>query len=156
MEKLDVRIVELEPMRIASFHGFGASPEGVAWEKLVVWAEPQGLLTDLEVHRVWGFNHPSPALGSPNYGYEFWIELHDGEPTAAAAPVEVKSFAGGRYAVTHCTGVQNIEATWRRFGTWLEESEHQMGSHQWLERHCTRVDHAPEMLELDLYLPIAA
>ena len=156
MEKLDVRILELETMRVASVHGFGASPEGVAWEKLVAWAQPQGYLDDLEAHRVFGFNNPSPAVGSPNYGYEFWIELHEGEPGPGAPAAEIKEFGGGRYAVTHCTGVQNIEATWGQFGAWLERSEYRMGSHQWLERHCSRVDESPEKLEMDLYLPIEA
>ena len=34
MSELEVRIVYLEPMRVATFHGFGASPELLAWEKL--------------------------------------------------------------------------------------------------------------------------
>ena len=34
MSKLDVRIVRLEAMRVASAYGFGASPEGIAHEKI--------------------------------------------------------------------------------------------------------------------------
>ena len=35
MSELQVRIVELDPMYVASVHGFGASPEEIAWQKLV-------------------------------------------------------------------------------------------------------------------------
>ena len=44
MSDLEVRIIKLEPMRLASFWGFGESPETIAWEKLISWAKPKGLL----------------------------------------------------------------------------------------------------------------
>ncbi|NIQ80558.1 MAG: hypothetical protein GTN93_21190, partial [Anaerolineae bacterium] len=45
MTELDVRIVELEPMRVASAYGFGPSPEGVAWDKMQAWAREEDLLS---------------------------------------------------------------------------------------------------------------
>jgi hypothetical protein len=42
MSELEIRIVELEPMRVASVYGFGESPELQAWEKLIAWAGPKG------------------------------------------------------------------------------------------------------------------
>ena len=75
MSDLDVRIVKLEPVRVASFHGFGESPEDEAWNKLVAWAKPKGLLHDPQHHRIYGFNNPNPSPGSPNYGYEFWMAV---------------------------------------------------------------------------------
>ena len=68
MTELDVRIVTLEPMRVASAHAYSASPEGEAWDKLIAWARPKGLLDDPQVHRIYGFNSPDPSPGSPNYG----------------------------------------------------------------------------------------
>ena len=75
MNTLDVRLVTLAPMRVASFYGFGPSPELVAWEKLMAWSRPKGLLDGPTRARIFGFNNPNPSAGSPNYGYEFWIEV---------------------------------------------------------------------------------
>ncbi len=47
MHELDVGIVRLEPMRVASFRGFGTSPEHEAARKLIAWAKPRGLLDGL-------------------------------------------------------------------------------------------------------------
>jgi len=73
MDELAVRIVNLEPMRVASFHGFGPSPEHLAIQKLADWAAPRGYLVDRKQHRIFGFNNPNPSHGSPNYGYELWL-----------------------------------------------------------------------------------
>ena len=73
--KLDVRIVQLEPLRVASALGFGPSPEAIAWEKILGWARQNGLpdaastgATGKPAPRFFGFNNPSPSPGSPNYG----------------------------------------------------------------------------------------
>ncbi len=34
MSDNNVRIVKLEPQRVAVSYGFGSGPEGIAWEKL--------------------------------------------------------------------------------------------------------------------------
>ena len=70
MSQLDVRIVKLEPMTVASAYGFGKEPEGIASRKLVAWAKPKGLFDDPAQHPTFGFNNPDPSPGSPNYGYE--------------------------------------------------------------------------------------
>ena len=44
MSDLDVRIVKLEPMRVASVRAVSESPEVDAWSKLRSWAEPKGFL----------------------------------------------------------------------------------------------------------------
>ena len=151
MSTLDVRLVRLEPLRVASFHGFGPSPEGIAWDKLAAWAAPRGLLEEPERHRIFGFNNPSPTAGSPNYGYEFWIELQAGD--SVDGETTVKEFAGGLYAVTRCQGVETITPTWQALSLWLEQSAHRFGPQQWLERHISGGDD-PEQLVLDLYLPL--
>lgn len=156
MSKLPVRIIKLDPMRVASVHGFGQQPESEAWQKLVAWAKPQGLLDAPEKHRIFGFNNPSPAPGSPNYGYEFWMMVEaDVRPEGE---VEVKTFLGGLYAVTRCE-VRNapgdsIPATWKQLVRWCEGSQYRSARHQWLEEHLSSPD-APEGFVLDLYLPIA-
>lgn len=153
MDELQVRIVELEPMRVASAHAYSATPEHDAWEKLIAWAEPKGLLEDRSSYRIFGFNNPSPSPGSPNYGYEFWIEV--GPEVEAEGEVKIKSFSGGRYAVTRCKGVAQIGETWKRLNTWIEDSSYQHGSHQWLEQNLSPGEAVPEQeLVLDLCYPI--
>lgn len=155
MSELDVRIVELEPMRVASVCAFSPSPEHDAWNKLVTWAQSKGLLDDPETHRIFGFNNPDPSPGSPNYGYEFWITVGpDAEPEG---DVRIQEFSGGPYAVTRCKGVGNITETWKQLVRWCEDSQYRCASHQWLEEHIGPVDtpqDEDEML-LDLYCPIA-
>jgi effector-binding domain-containing protein len=43
MSEIDVRIVKLEPMQVASAYGFGEEPEYIAWGKLLDWAGRQGI-----------------------------------------------------------------------------------------------------------------
>ena len=45
MSDLDVRIVKLEPVRVASFHGFGESPEDEAWNKPWPGQSPRACFT---------------------------------------------------------------------------------------------------------------
>jgi hypothetical protein len=71
MSELQVRIVDLEPMRCAGASGYGPEPEGLAWDALLKWAEPIGLLN--KPHRFFGYNNPNPSPGTPNYGYDQWI-----------------------------------------------------------------------------------
>src|SRR5512143_3959965 len=109
MSELQVRIVDLEPMRCAGASGFGSEPEGLAWEALLKWAVPLGLLS--KPHRFFGYNNPDPSPGSPNYGYDQWITVD--APVQVEGPIKIKEFPGGLYAVTRCEGVQNIHATWQ-------------------------------------------
>ncbi len=151
MSDLQVRIVDLEPMRCAGAAGFGPEPEGIAWDTLLKWAEPAGLLS--QPHHFFGYNHPDPSPGSPNYGYEQWI-------TVAASiqvedPIKIKEFPGGRYAVTRCEGVQNIYATWQQLIVWREASPYHMGQHQWLEELITPPNGPWDKAQFDLYMPIA-
>jgi DNA gyrase inhibitor GyrI len=154
MNDLDVRIVELPPMRVASVLAHSASPEGEAWEKLIAWAQPKGLLADRKAFRIFGFNNPNPSPGSPNYGYEFWITV--GPEVEAEGDAEIRSFAGGLYAVTGCVGVESIGPTWQKLVTWADDSPYKHAGHQWLEEHVGPVEPVPEAeLALDLYMPIA-
>ncbi len=153
MNTLDVKIVTLNSMRVASVLGFGPSPEAAAWQKLAAWAGPRGLLAEPDRPRIFGFNNPSPTPASPNYGYEFWIEV--GPEVQSDGDVQVQQFDGGLYAVTRCQGVDNITETWKQLVAWLAASPYRQAHHQWLEEHIRAADIAPEELTLDLYAPIA-
>ena len=72
---LDVRIITLEPMRVASVQVISKSPEQDAWAKMQAWADKCGLLEDITEHPVFGFNNPDPSPDKEEYGYEFWIKI---------------------------------------------------------------------------------
>lgn len=152
-EDIEVRIVQLEAMRVASTHAYGPSPEHAAWDKMQAWAEPKGLLMNWEPLEIYGFNNPSPSPGSPNYGYEFWLAV---EPRVEPeGKVEIKDFNGGLYAVARCQGTESLGRTWQRLVVWVESSRYQTAHHQWLEKHLTPMDLPEDQFIFDLYLPVA-
>lgn len=149
--QLNVRLVTLPSMQVASFYGYGAGPEAIAHSKLRAWAGPRGLLAQDSGRLVFGFNNPDPAPGSANYGYEFWLTLDDDEEPGEG--VEVKRFAGGLYAVTRCVGVESIGEMWQQLAAWRNGTHYRYGGHQWLEEHVNIWD--SDQFILDLFLPIA-
>ncbi len=153
MPDLNVRIVKLEPMTVASSRAFGETPEPRAWEQLRAWAEPKGLLADLARHPVFGFNNPSPSPESKEYGYEFWISVDPGEKSTGN--IEIKKFAGGWYAATECRlrGEPDVTETWRLLWEWVQSGEYRWRETHELER--AKNPTAPEdEMELELLLPI--
>ena len=151
----EVRIVTLEPMRVASVHGFGTEPEHLAWTKLEEWAGPKSYLNDPEHRRIFGFNNPNPSAGSPNYGYEFWIEVNQDEVPGGEACIQ--EFAGGDYAVSRVEvagdAYDAIPDGWQRLHHWCEEQGLRFGNHQWLEQHLSAPD-GENGFTLELYMPI--
>ena len=151
MSELEVRIVSLEPMRVASANGFGEQPETQAWSKILTWASSQGF-EDLSKHRFFGFNNPNPSPGSPNYGYEQWITVPPG--SQGNEEIEIKEFSGGLYAVTRSEGLQHISENWMKLALWREESNYHEAYHQWLEECFTPAAERLEDYVFDLYAPI--
>ena len=153
MTDINVRIVKLEPQRVAMSYGFGSGPENIAWEKMLAFVKAKNLDKDGQAHRYFGFNNPNPAPGSPNYGYEQWITV---DPAVEAeGDIEIKSFGGGLYAVTR-TKLSVITDTWMQLAGWREKSPYRFGSHQWLEEAISDPVAKPidGDWEFDLYLPI--
>lgn len=149
----DVRIVQLKPMRVASYRAESASPEGDAWEVMQAWVKEAGLEA-LATTRFFGFNNPSPEPGQAVYGYEVWVTLPAGvEPPA---PITVKEFGGGLYAVALCNGVSEFGERWPALARWREEraEEYRMGEHQWLEETVLPEGMPGEETQFDLFLPI--
>ena len=151
MDAIEVRIVRLEPMRVASAHGFGDSPEGIAASKMLAWARPKGILD--KPFRWFGFDNPAPSPGSSNYGYEVWVPV--GPEVQPEGDIKVKSIPGGSYCVTHCPRLSVIGDTWQRLVIWREESGYATAYHQCLEELLVAPDSTEDELEFDLYLPIA-
>ncbi|MCA9991961.1 MAG: GyrI-like domain-containing protein [Ardenticatenaceae bacterium] len=161
MSNLQVRLVNLSPLRVASLSGFGPNPEDLAFQKLDAWAGPRGLLADPEKHPVFGFNNPDPVAGNPDYGYELWIVVGPEFELAEGDAVRLHNFPGGRYAVTRCEvpegdapGLEVIGQTWQKLVAWRDENGYQRGHQQWLEK-MVPADLPGIRFVLDLYLPIA-
>jgi DNA gyrase inhibitor GyrI len=151
MDNTQVKIINLEPMHMISFSGFGESPEGQALAKLNAWAQAHD-----QHGRVFGFNNPNPSAGSPNYGYEVWMCVEDGiQPDGDGRMID---FTGGKYAVLRCPVVMpenNIPGAWQALVKWLDASEYSQAGHQWLEEHIDLENAAAGgNFTLDLYLPI--
>ena len=152
MSDLEVRIVHMEPMRVASAHGFGTSPEPEAWSKILAFAESKGL--DRGAARFFGFNNPSPSPGSPNYGYEQWMTV--GPEVGPEGEVIIKEIPARTYAVTRCEGLSHIGEDWQQLVLWFEDSPYKMPPHwhECLEELLTPPDAPYEEYVFDLYLPI--
>jgi predicted transcriptional regulator YdeE len=152
MSEIDVRIVNLKPMRMISAYGFGAEPETIAWKKLTAFGLEKGLLEESKSPTTYGFNNPNPSEGSPNYGYEIWLPVDD--DVVPEGDLRIIDFNGGLYAVTTFKGLQNIGEVWGQLVKWREGSKYKHGSHQWLENLKTGPDLSPKEFVFDLYLPI--
>jgi DNA gyrase inhibitor GyrI len=156
MEKLEVRIVTLPPMRVACINGFGDGPENQAFTKLKAWAQAHELLGT--TYRLFGYNNPDPTPGSPNYGYDGWISV---DPTVKPdGEAHIIEFPGGLYAVTRCEVKHpgdDIPGTWQKLVKWMQTSKYHHGRHQWLEEHIGPLDTlgGEQPFTLDLYLPIS-
>jgi len=151
MNELDVKIVELEPMRVICFNGFGEGPEELALGKLFSWAKAHG-----KKGRIFGYNNPNPAPGSPNYGYDALMVAD--EDVQAEDEAQIIYFPGGLYAVTRCPVTkpwEDIPGTWQKLVRWRENSRYREASHQWLEEHIApEGESGAENFILDLFLPI--
>jgi len=153
MSDFEVRIVEMEPMRVASAHGFGVEPEPEAWNKILAFAQEKGL--DTGKARFFGFNNPNPSPGSPNYGYEQWMTVSP--DVQAEGEITIKEIPVRRYAVTRCQGISTITQTWQQLVLWFEDSAYKKPAHwcQCLEELLTPPGVPYEEYVFDLYLPIA-
>ena len=149
MKVADVRIVRLEPLRVACAHGFGSEPEKIAHEKINAFIAERGL----DDYRHFGFNNPSPSPGSSNYGYDIWITV--GPDVVGTDEVEIKEFEGGLYGVSCCEGVQNLGSCWQALANWRDDSAYSEAQHQWLENLLTDPALPSEAYVFDLYIPIA-
>jgi AraC family transcriptional regulator len=153
MSKLEVRIERLEPMRAASVRVVSDTPERDAWDKMREWAEPLGLLKDIEKNPVFGFNNPSPAPDRREYGYEFWIRIDP--DVVPEGDIQIIDFPGGLYAVTKCSllGDPNILETWKSLWEWVLESKYEHRRRHELEKPQNPLSPEEDLI-LDLYFPI--
>ena len=150
---MQVRIVLLEPLRVAYARAISTDPETDAWNKLTAWARPRGLV-DPGNHRFFGFNNPSPTPGSPVCGYEVWVTV--GPEVRPEGGIGIKEFGGGLYAVARCRPrrPEDIPQSWQALRRWAVSSGRRHGRHQWLEEHLGQLGEPWDNIEMDLYYPL--
>ena len=154
MGDLEVRIIRLEPQRVAATYGFGASPEPLAWDQMIAFVREKGLDQQGKTPRYFGFNNPNPAPGSPNYGYEQWVTVDAG--VEGTQDAKIKEFSGGLFAVTRTT-LRTIGEDWQKLVLWSEASQYRIANQQCLEEMLTPPGSPGEInedMQLDLYLPV--
>jgi DNA gyrase inhibitor GyrI len=153
MSELEVRIVEMEPMRVATAHGFGEGPEELATQKMLAFMESKELT--FEDVRWFGFNNPDPSHGSPNYGYDVWVTV--GPDVEGDGEITIKEVPARRYAVARCEGLSTIGQVWRQLVLWFEDSPYKKPPHytECLENLLTHPRTPYEEFVFDLHLPIA-
>ena len=152
MSEIEIKIVELPSMRMISAYGFGAEPEGIAWEKIMAFAENNNINLADDSITTYGFNNPNPSKGSPNYGYEIWLPV--AEDVKPEGDLRIVDFTGGLYAITNFKGLENIGEVWHEMVRWREGSKYKPAYHQCLEELLTYYV-PPEEYVFNLYLPIA-
>ncbi len=156
MEKINVHIVTLPPMRVACVNGFGPSPELAAQEKMRTWAASRKLLET--PFRLFGYNNPAPSAGSPNYGYDVWISVDQAlEPDDQ---VRIIDFPGGMYAVTRVEAAPNgdgIFEAWQALARWVEQSQYtaEYDRRECLEESVYPFQSIEKGFTLDLFEPIS-
>lgn len=151
MKETPVRIVTLEPMTLICFNGYGTEPEDQALSLLHTWAKQHD-----QHGRIFGYNNPDPAEGSPNYGYDAcMIVSADTEPVEGA---NIRHLDEGLYAVLNCPVKEpwvDIPGAWKTLVQWADANDYSLGAHQWLEEHLPKDDQESEInMTLDLYMPI--
>ena len=161
MNKFPVKIVSLPPMKVASVRAISQTPEMDAWAKMEKFAKKHNLLGNLDLHPVYGFNNPDPTPGQKEYGYEFWIRVDSfvkPEPD-----VIIKEIPSALYAVKACKLFEESQSeffkkngileSWSQIFHWVEESEYQRGTHQYLEKSLNPGAKEEDMI-LELHMPI--
>ncbi len=149
MKSSEIRVLQLEPLRLATLLGSGRTPERSAWRALLDWARQNGCLETT----------PAPRF----FGYDVWRtkDTHDYRVmmTISAdhrrdSTIDIMTLPGGMYAVQRVRGIGNIPQAWQQLDDWLTDSDYQLGHHQWLEEHIAFIDLPDEEYVLDLYLPL--
>lgn len=97
--ELNVRIILLPPMTVASYHCIGSDPEGQVLGVMTDFAQKIRLYEIKPDARMFGFNRPNPGvLEDGTHGYEVWVTVP--ENMELPEPLVKKHYGGGRlYAV---------------------------------------------------------
>lgn len=149
-----VKIVQLNPAKIAYYRAISKTPESDAWNVMKQWVKKHQLHLSPFI-RYFGFDNPSPSIEKDEYGYEVWVMTD--KDIKEDNIIKIKKFEGGLYAVTTNTYLPEIGETWKKLIKWVEKSKYSIRSNDMcLEEHIVidLEDLGTENIQIDLYLPI--
>lgn len=115
----NVRIIQLPPFTVASYHYIGENPEEAVGEVISKALIAMKLYENKPDARMFGFNHPNPSKDREYHGYEDWVTIPD--DMDVPAPLVKKQFQGGLYAV-HTITFPNFHE-WSDLTNWVKASD---------------------------------
>ncbi|AIQ65409.1 hypothetical protein PSTEL_22115 [Paenibacillus stellifer] len=130
---LDVRIIYLPPMTVASSHYIGEDCEEHAGRVLNQFVQESGLLRIKPDIRHFGFNNPiqHADYGASSTGYEMWVSIP--EHMEVPAPLQKIQFHGGLYAA-HAITFGSFDH-WGLLHNWVVD--HEQYANDWGSIRCT-------------------
>ena len=164
--KMEIKRIELNQMKVASFTSFDENPELNAIKSLLRWAQGKKFFSkDVKFH-FFGFNNPIPTEDNPVYGYEVWFPLDD--DFEGDDEIKIKEFKGGLFAVTSMLFSEYISGQdWNVFHSeavqWMKENMYEREINvQWLEEHIAEKKEIENFMQesdlpkwnISLHLPI--
>lgn len=153
---VEVRIEKLPAMRIAYVRHTGPYDQcGTAWEKLMRWAGPRGLLGPGMT--MLGISHDDPDVTPPEkLRYDAALVVPEG--TAAEGEVGVRDIEAGEYAVvTHMGPYSTLNETYTRLcGEWMPSSGREFADTPAIEFYRNDAQNTPpEQLRTDICMRLA-
>lgn len=153
---MDVRIEELKPKRVAFVRNIGPYTEaGTAWQKLMAWAGPRGLIKPGEA--CLGICHDDPDV-TPADKIRYDACLPVDASFEAEGEVGVQEIAGSAYAIARHNGpYENLAETYGALcGQWLPSSGREIRDAPSFEVYLNSPENTPpEQLRTDIHIPIA-
>ncbi len=150
---MNVEIVQREEQRVAFVRHIGPYEEvGTAWEKLVQFAGPRGLMRN----QAFGLSHDDPEVtDAGKLRYDACIIAND--DTQPEGEVGVQTVPGGTYAQFRHTGSYNgLSTTYAAFfDQWLPDSGYEVGKIPSIEQYLNDPRNTPEdQLETDIFISL--
>ena len=119
-QNLNVRIIHLPPIEVASYHYIGHEPEEAVGDRVSRFIQESKLYEVKPDARMFGFNHPNPGvLEDGVHGYEDWVTIPQGFPLPE--DFTRKTFPGGLYAALTIRFPEFH--LWGALNQWVEKSE---------------------------------
>jgi AraC family transcriptional regulator len=153
---LEVSVRRIGPIRVAFVRHVGPFDEvGEAWQRLMKWAGPQGLLGPGV--RMLGIVQDDPEITAPEkLRYDAALVVKDGVP--ASGEIGIQDVGPGEYAVALHVGPYNtLGQTYARMcGEWLPESGRELESAPAVEFYLNSPMTAPpDQWRTEICLPLA-
>lgn len=153
---MDISIRSFDPLRVASIRHIGPYEQcGAAWQRLVAWAEPLGLLNDRAI--CLGVGHDDPAVTDPaSLRYDACIVIEPGRIVDQGMTIQV--LPGGEHAVTVHHGPYDLlpQVYLEVIGRWLPSQGRRVGrgSPYEIYRNDVRITPAQDLIT-EIRVPLA-